>query len=161
MDREEATQRLALLSETDALGTALFQQAAAATYGLGITEMRALSILLREGPQNAGALIVKLHVTSGAVTGIVDRLIARGLARRAPNSEDRRKVVISADVNNLAAGQNAYRGIGSAFAKLYEEYSDAELGFLERHLMASIAITARETAALREREHDPSAPHSR
>ena len=71
MDRDELMQALALLSEADATGTALFQQAAAATYGLGITEMRALSILVREGPQTAGGLVAALHVTSGAVTGVV------------------------------------------------------------------------------------------
>ena len=72
--RAELIARLQLLGEADATQTALFQQAAAAHYGLGITEMRALSILLREGPRTAGQLAIGLHLTSGAVTGVVDRL---------------------------------------------------------------------------------------
>lgn len=149
MAREETLARLALLSETDATGTAMFQQAAAAAYGLGITEMRALSILLREGPQTAGALVRALHVTSGAVTGVVDRLIARGLASRAPDADDRRKVAVSVNLEGLAAGENVYLGIGSAFEELYSGYTDAELDFLARHLEASIEITAREAGKLR------------
>ena len=152
MDRADRLQRLQLLSETDATQTALFQQAAAATYGLGVTEMRALSILLRQGPQTAGALVHGLHVTSGAVTGVVDRLVRRGLAHRGADPTDRRKVVVSVDLEALAAGENVYTGIGEAFQELYATYTDAELDFLERHLAASIDITARETARLHERD---------
>ncbi|PVU83441.1 MarR family transcriptional regulator [Cellulomonas sp. WB94] len=152
MDRADRLQRLQLLSETDATQTALFQQAAAATYGLGLTEMRALSILLREGPQTAGALVRALDVTSGAVTGVVDRLVRRGLARRGADPTDRRKVVVSVDLEALAADENVYAGIGEAFQELYATYTDAELEFLERHLTASIDITARETARLHERD---------
>jgi len=148
MDRSARLQRLALLSETDATQTALFQQAAAATYGLGITEMRALSTLLRQGPQTAGALVGTLHVTSGAVTGVIDRLARRGLAHRAADPTDRRKVIVSVDLETLAASENVYLGIGEAFQELYADYTDAELDFLERHLTASIEITARETARL-------------
>ncbi|WP_024285568.1 MarR family winged helix-turn-helix transcriptional regulator [Cellulomonas sp. KRMCY2] len=152
MDRADRLQRLQLLSETDATQTALFQQAAAATYGLGLTEMRALSILLRQGPQTAGALVRALHVTSGAVTGVVDRLVRRGLARRGADPTDRRKVVVSVDLEGLAAGENVYLGIGEAFQELYADYTDAELEFLERHLAASIEITARETARLHQQD---------
>ena len=157
MDRDELTARLALLSEADATGTAQFQQAAAASYGVGITEMRALSILVREGPQSAGALVAALHVTSGAVTGIVDRLIAKGLARRAPDPDDRRRIVVTPDLEGLASGESPYAGIGAAFAELYEGYTVAELEFLARHLESSIAITSRESGRLR-RAQAPEAP---
>ena len=148
MDRDELVRRLALLSEADATGTALFQQAAAATYGLGITEMRALSVLAREGPQTAGALMTALHVTSGAVTGVVDRLVARGVARREPDPDDRRKVIVTAELGGFGEGENAYASIGAAFEALYADYTDAELEFLARHLASSIAITAEQTRLL-------------
>ena len=149
MDRAALIDRLALLSEADATSTAHFQQVAAATHGLGVTEMRALSILAREGPHTAGALIGALQITSGAVTGVIDRLVARGVARRTPDPDDRRKVIVTADLDGFGEGANAYAGIGAAFAALYDEYTDAELEFLARHLEASVAITARETARLR------------
>ncbi len=147
--RRELVDRLTLLGEVNATQTALFQQAAAATYGLGISEMKALSILLREGPQSAGQLALALHVTSGAVTGVVDRLVRRGFAHRAPDGHDRRKVVIEAVPLTLAPEENAYHSIGEAFAALHAGYTTEQLDFLARHLETSIEITKRETEKLR------------
>lgn len=158
--RRELIARLQILSEVDATQTALFQQAAAATYGLGVTEMKALSILLREGPCSAGQLAAALHLTSGAVTGVVDRLVARGFARRSQDERDRRKVVIEADQATLASGENVYRSIGEAFAALHASYTTEQLEFLARHLEASIEITKRETAKLR-RSGPPSSRRER
>lgn len=152
MDRPARLERILRLSEADATQTALFQQAAAASQGLGVTEMRALSILLRDGPRTAGALSRSLHLTTGAVTGLVDRLARRGLVRRQADPADRRKVVIAVEHDGLAEAESLYRGIGQAFAALYASYSDDELAFLERHLAASIAITEREAARLHQAE---------
>ena len=147
--RAELIARLQLLGEAEATQTALFQQAAAGRYGLGITEMRALSILLRDGPCTAGQLAAGLHLTSGAVTGVVDRLVRRNLARRSADEHDRRKVVVEADPAILSAPDNAYRSIGEAFADLHARYSTEQLEFLVGHLEVSIEITRRETARLR------------
>jgi DNA-binding MarR family transcriptional regulator len=156
--RRELMARLQVLGELDATQTALFQQSAAATYGLGVTEMKALSVLLREGPCSAGHLATALNLTSGAVTGVVDRLVARGFARRAPDERDRRRVVIEADPSGLASGENVYLSIGAAFAALYETYSIEQLEFLARHLEASIEITKRETERLRARSESAGSP---
>ena len=149
MERDELMARLALLSEADATSTAVFQQAAAARLGLGITELRALSILLREGPQSAGSLGTSLHVTSGAVTGVVDRLVARGVATREPHPDDRRRIVVTARPEGLGDGSSPDDAIGSAFNDLYDGYTDDELEFLARHLAASVRITGEQTRALR------------
>lgn len=147
-DRDDLIERLALLGEEEATQTALFQQLAAASYGLGVTHMKALSILLREGPQSASDLMARLHVTSGAVTGIVDRLVADGLATREPDVADRRRVRVAADPAGLAGRENVYAGIGTAFAELYTGYTTEQLRFLAAHAERSIAITRAQAAAL-------------
>lgn len=149
-ERDDLIQRLMLLGQIDATQTALFQQRAAASYGLGITEMKALDILTREGPQTAGQLTAALHLTSGAITGVVDRLEKRGLAHRGVDADDRRKVIVTADLQQLASSENVYLGIGQAFADLHGSYSTAELEFLVRHLEASTEITKRETERLKD-----------
>lgn len=152
--RDELIAALELLGEQSATQTALFQQVAAASYGLGITEMKALSILLREGPRTAGQLSTGLNVTSGAVTGVVDRLVKHGFARRVQDERDRRKVVVEVDQAALARGENVYAAIGAAFAELHAGYSTEQLEFLAQYLETSIEITKRETgrlAARRER----------
>ena len=150
-ERNALTDRLQLLSEQEATQTALFQQLAAARYGLGVTDMKALSVLLREGPQTAGALLAHLHITSGAVTGVVDRLSEAGLARREHDASDRRRVVISVVPQGFAEREDVYAGIGQAFQQLYENYSLDELRFLARHLERSVEITTEQTAIIAER----------
>ncbi|GAA4622889.1 MarR family winged helix-turn-helix transcriptional regulator [Cellulomonas oligotrophica] len=151
-ERDELTSRLQVLSEQEATQTALFQQVAAARYGLGVTDMKALSILLREGPQTAGALMARLHVTSGAVTGVVDRLSGAGLVRREHDPSDRRRVVVSVLPEGLAEREDVYAGIGQAFQELYASYTLEELRFLARHLERSVEITTEQTAIVAGRD---------
>lgn len=151
-DRDALIERLVALGEQDSTGTALFHHTAAAVYGVGVTEMKALSILVAEGPQRAGVLGAALGLTSGAVTGLVDRLVARNLARRSPDPADRRRVIIEADADGLARGENVYESIGAAFGDLLAGYTTKELRFLVRHLEASIEITRSEIMKLRARD---------
>jgi DNA-binding MarR family transcriptional regulator len=144
-ERRELVDRLALLSEEESTRTALFHQAAAASLGLGITDMRALSVLVREGAQTAGALMAHLHVTSGAVTGVIDRLERTGFARRTADPADRRRVVVEADPERLGAADNVYARMGAAFESLYARYSVEELEFLAGYLESAIAITRDQT----------------
>jgi DNA-binding MarR family transcriptional regulator len=142
--------QLARLGEQESTGTALFHQAAAASYGVGVVDMKALSILLAEGPQSAGSLGAAIGLTSGAVTGLVDRLIAHGMATRSNDPADRRRILISADPA-VIEGDNVYLSIGAAFSALHSGYTTEELEFLVRYLTASIEITRQETAALKRR----------
>ncbi len=143
-ERSELIARLGELGEADSTQTALFQQSAAGSYGLGVREMQALGILMRGGPTSAGALGAALGVTPGAVTGVVDRLIKRGMARRSEDPDDRRRVVIEADFATLTSRHNVYLPIGAAFAELYESYTTEQLRFLASHLERSAAITRAE-----------------
>jgi DNA-binding MarR family transcriptional regulator len=153
--RRAAIATLTLLGEIDSTQTAHFHQIAAAHNGLGVTDMKALSILLRDGPQSAGDLMARLGVTSGAVTGVIDRLREHGVARREPDPSDRRRAVISVDEQGLAGRENVYLAIGAAFERLYAQYTLEQLAFLERHLRASIDITRAETEALAARSRRP------
>lgn len=139
--RAELIARLTDLGAQSASLTALFQQRAAASYGLGVSDMKALDLLVRNGPQTAGQLGAALNLTSGAVTGIADRLIARGFAGRENDPADRRRVLISADYAALRSGPNVYQSIGEAFQRLHESLTTEQLAFLARYQEESIALT--------------------
>src|SRR5579859_4631546 len=132
-DNEERSRRKALAERLYALGevasteTALFHQAAAAKYGLGITDMKTLSVLMQEGPMTAGRLAQRLSLTTGAVTNVIDRLQRRGFVSRAPDPDDRRKVIVIVNQEALASSGNVYLSIGQAFSELFETYSSEEL----------------------------------
>jgi DNA-binding MarR family transcriptional regulator len=149
--RDQLFARLYTLGETSSSESALFHQAAAATYGLGITDMKALGALLQEGPMTAGQIAKRLSLTTGAVTSVIDRLERRNLVERVNDPNDRRKVIVTVNRKTLASGENVYRSIGEAFNALYTTYSTEELQFLVRHYEASIELTRQETAKLADR----------
>ena len=149
--REELIARLQLLGEQESTETAVFHQAAAAAYGLGITDMKALQIVLREGPQTAGQLAARLRLTTGAVTNVLDRLERQSLIARTPHSEDRRKIIVSANTDALIDRDNVYRSIGDAFAAMQRRFTTSELEFLVRYYEASIEVIRREIGRLTER----------
>ncbi|WP_434318509.1 MarR family winged helix-turn-helix transcriptional regulator [Leifsonia sp. P73] len=146
--RDELIARLTDLGAQSASLTGLFQQRAAASYGLGVSDMKALDVLMRNGPQTAGQLGAALNLTSGAVTGIADRLIKRGLARREADAADRRRVLISADFAALQSGPDVYQSIGEAFRRLHESLTTEQLAFLARYQEESIALTQQAVDAL-------------
>ncbi|KQR53716.1 hypothetical protein ASF88_02325 [Leifsonia sp. Leaf336] len=140
-NRDALIARLTDLGAQSASLTALFQQRAAASYGLGVSDMKALDLLMRNGPQTAGQLGAALGLTSGAVTGIADRLIQRGFARRETDAADRRRVLLSADFEVLTSGPNVYQWIGEAFRALHDSLTTEQLEFLTRYQEEAIALT--------------------
>lgn len=60
-----------------------------------LVQFRALVLLNRDGALNAGRLAVLLAVSPSTVTGLCDRLIAKGLVARETRATNRREVVVT------------------------------------------------------------------
>src|SRR4051812_16387799 len=86
--------------DTDLLGSRLglatirFHSAVAASLGLSLAEAKAWALLQQEERLTAGELARRLGLTTGAVTGLVDRLEAAALVRRVPDASDRRRILV-------------------------------------------------------------------
>jgi DNA-binding MarR family transcriptional regulator len=146
--REALIDQMQFLGEMASTETALFHQAAAAKCGLGITDLKTVSILLQEGPMTAGQIAERLSLTTGAVTNVMDRLERAGLVKRDRDANDRRKVIVVVNRGKLATVDDVYRSMGEAFAKLLQTYSTEELAFLVQYFQASIELTKQEIAKL-------------
>jgi DNA-binding MarR family transcriptional regulator len=152
------THRATLIEHLEHLGqassteTALFHQAAAAAYGLGITDMKALSLLTQEGSRTAGQLKTALHLTTGAVTNLIDRLEKRHFVMREADPDDRRKVIVVANFKQLAASKNVYEPIGKSYRKLHETLPTNELEILVRYFETSLELTRQEIIALQKNQ---------
>lgn len=118
--------------------TVLFHSGIAQKLGLHTTDHKCLDVLLRVGPVNAGYLAELTGLTTGAITGVIDRLERAGLVRREPDPNDRRRVLIA--VNH----EEASRRIGAVVASLplplpdsefLSQYSDDELALLRDFVM--------------------------
>lgn len=68
--------------------------AAAERLGVGATDFDALVLLDTAGPLAAGRIAEAMAITTGAVTGLIDRLERAGCVQRARHETDRRQVLI-------------------------------------------------------------------
>ena len=72
----------------------MFHQAVADELGLYITDHKCMDIIHRFGAMPAGRLGEMTGLTTGAITGMIDRLEKAGYVRRANDPKDRRKTIV-------------------------------------------------------------------
>jgi DNA-binding MarR family transcriptional regulator len=73
----------------------LFNHAVSAKVGLGASDSQFMTLLQTYGPLTPRQLAEHTGLTSGTVTGVIDRLESLGLVSRKPDTHDRRKVVVT------------------------------------------------------------------
>lgn len=111
--------------------TVLFHQLVAQQLRLNDSDHKCLDLLLREGNMTAGELAERSGFTTGAVTGIVNRLEARGFVRRAHDKTDLRRVVIHPATEKIHAGMwPLLQPMIQRMAALHGRYRAAELKLL-------------------------------
>jgi DNA-binding MarR family transcriptional regulator len=110
----------------------LFGQAVANVAGISGSDLECLDFLNLEGRVTAGRLAEVTGLTTGAITGVVDRLEKAGLVRRERDEADRRKVFIVTVPENIAGIARFYVPMQQAMQKLWSTYSEAELQLLLR-----------------------------
>jgi DNA-binding MarR family transcriptional regulator len=101
--RAELLERLALAGRESSVATVMFHTAVAARQGLSASEEKALDLLERSGALTAGELARQTGLAPASVTGLINRLERKGFARRVPNPEDRRSVLVEVDAERLYA----------------------------------------------------------
>jgi DNA-binding MarR family transcriptional regulator len=111
---------------------AIFSQAVADYAGISSSDLECLDFLILEGRATAGRLAEVTGLTTGAITGVVDRLEKAGLVRRERDELDRRKVFIALIPQNIARIGGLYEHMQRAMLKNWESYSDDELRLLLR-----------------------------
>jgi DNA-binding MarR family transcriptional regulator len=118
--------------------TQMLDEAGAEYLGINPTDGRALDVIDQHRRITAGDLARELRLSTGAITTVVDRLERAGYARRLPDPDDRRRVLIEVtpDVEKLA--EQIYGSSEEAFGT-FAGYSDEELEVLHRFHLASQA----------------------
>jgi DNA-binding MarR family transcriptional regulator len=134
----------AALREVSGLGV-LYGNAAAERLGLNTTDLECLGYLA-DGPVSAGTLATSTGLTTGAITGVIDRLERAGFATREADPNDRRKVLVRATAEAATRAAPIFGPIAAATAKILAAYSDAELalllGFLDKNRAAGMTALA-------------------
>ncbi|MBC8163701.1 MAG: MarR family transcriptional regulator, partial [Roseiflexaceae bacterium] len=113
----------------------LFEQAVADQLNISMTHIHCANMLRLIGPMTAGQLAELTGLTTGAITGMIDRLERAGYVRRESDPHDRRRVVVQANSEAMERDIGPlYTPLALASAALNAHYSDHELALLVDYL---------------------------
>jgi DNA-binding MarR family transcriptional regulator len=102
---------------------------AAERLGIGAADLRCLNVIENSGGLTAGELAREVGVTTGAVTGALDRLERAGYARRAPDRGDRRRVRVTVTPEFRARADELWGPLAADWHRqLAARFTAAELG---------------------------------
>lgn len=147
--RSELVTRLqADVAETVADGIML-QQAIADRLGLSLSELRAVTVLMRKGTATAGELSEAAALTSGAATRMIDRLVGSGWVTRHADGADRRRVLVVLNKERRGDVGELYSGMSSSWMNALADKSDDELATVLEIFDRMRLVARRQTEALR------------
>ena len=129
---------------------AMFAKMVADRAGISSADMDCIDFVNVEGRMTAGRLAELTGLTTGAITGVVDRLEKAGFVRRERDESDRRKVFIVPVLEKMMQVGRPYELVKRAMAKQCEAYTDAELKFLIRYGTESYQSMLEATTKLRD-----------
>jgi len=147
--REALMQELEEAMRRSSAQGVMYGQAVAEIAGISNSDMECMDILLLEGRVTAGRLAEVTGLTTGAITGVVDRMEKAGYVRRERDESDRRKVFISVVEEKAAEIGKFYVPMQEAMLKLWSSYSDDELLLLLRFANDGYKGVLEATAALK------------
>jgi DNA-binding MarR family transcriptional regulator len=132
--------------------TILFHSALAEQFGLNATDWKCADILIRLGPLTAGQLSELTGLTTGAITGVIDRLEQGGFVRRERDLQDRRKVIIQPVLEREQEVNALFGDLLQGYDELLVSYSDQELAFILKYMRQSTQVMREAMAKLRTKE---------
>lgn len=151
MKRDEMIQAINDKLRETSTETIMFHQTVADVLGLHITDHKCLDIIYRYGAMPAGRLAELTGLTTGAVTGIIDRLEKSGYVRRADDPKDRRRIIVEPTRNKKLERklEAIFAPLAERMHKLLSSCSDSELTFLLDILTRTLEQSHQELMKLR------------
>src|SRR5438128_12206627 len=127
-----------------------FDSAVAQVAGLNPTDWRCLDILGTRGPMTAGQLAEAAHLTTGAVTGVLDHLEAAGLVRRERDTADRRRIIVQVTAELAKRSAPVYGPLMADSDKALRDFDSAQLETIVEFLRRQRALLAKHTPRVRQ-----------
>jgi DNA-binding MarR family transcriptional regulator len=147
-DLQQAGRRLSL-------ATILFHQAVADRLGLNPTDHKCIDLLASAGSTTAGELADATGLTTGAITGVIDRLEAAGFVRREDDPNDRRRVIIRVIPKRYRDIARLFEPLAAAVAAMGTRYSERELATILDFMTRSCQVLRDCTLELRRQAPPP------
>ena len=122
--------------------------------GLNRTDIRALDIINMQEGLTAGQLAARLKLTTGAITGVLDRLERAGHARRTHDQDDRRRVMVQPTAEARRYGSVVFGEVGRDLDTLLARYSRRDRELIDNFLRSINHIVAERADQLSDGERE-------
>ena len=141
MQANNAIDRFRNASRQYSDASVLMHEAIARKAGLSGADHKYLGLILRHRELTAGDISRLTGLTTGAVTGLIDRLEKKKLLKRAFSRDDRRKVIIIPNAeNSMKLLQPVFSELQQKTADLVATFSEKEIRIIERYFTEATAI---------------------
>lgn len=129
------------LSQQYAYTSIQMHEAVGRKAGLTGTDHKYLGFLIEKGQMTAGELATLTGLTTGAVTGLIDRFEKKKLVRRRLSADDRRKVIIEPLTKNIMALlEPLYRDFRAGTEQLIASFPAKERKVIAQYFLKAIAL---------------------
>ncbi len=104
------------------------------------TDLEAMDHLIREGALSPTELANRLHITTAAVTTVVDRLVAVGHVSREANPRDRRGVLVVPAPESVRRAMSTLMPMILGMDDVLSDFNDAEKDTITSYLSRVVAV---------------------
>ena len=146
---QETLDRLRRLSQQCAFDSIQMHEAIGRKAGLSGTDHKYLGFLMQKGQMTAGELSALTGLTTGAVTGLIDRFEQKDLVKRRFAEGDRRKVIVEPNTEKImAVFEPLYKEFRSKSELVMASFSEQELAVIESYFLKAIEVMNETTSKL-------------
>jgi DNA-binding MarR family transcriptional regulator len=129
------------LSQQHAYASLQFHETISRKAGFAATDHKYLGFFLQKGSLTAGQLAELTGLTTGAVTGLIDRFEKKKLVKRQFDNNDRRKVNIVPDTKKIMAlFEPFYKEFQKGTENMIATFSEKEITVIQLFLKKAIAL---------------------
>lgn len=139
--RDELLEAISNLLRASQVSNDKFDDLVSEVLGINRTDHRVLDVIDRLGPITAGRLAEEAGLSPAAMTASIDRLEKSGIARRASDPSDRRRVLVEVNPATRERAMRIYGPLERDFLKQTERYSIKELELIRDFLERGQAIS--------------------
>lgn len=135
----EALERFTWYMREISAMTVMFHTKIAEQMGVSATDEKCIDLIMRaDGPVTAGRIAELSGLSTGAVTGVIDRLERAGFVRRVRDPHDRRKVLVEVTVGDVEKFGQLFEVARQSLIEVLSHFDGDELQVIERYLQVQI-----------------------